>query len=307
MNSKFMFALSKALSVLAILLVSLACNSQVEVVEVVVTATPEVAAASAPLSSNSANTSSLAVHARHPTTAPIPTATRRPTAVPTAIPRPTATATPRPTRRATATPRPTPTPTPRLRTSATQTKQFTVESGSSYHYTIRNSDVGFINYQFNSVKDVDPSEPLDIDFGIREERGTLFRANDVTSFIGSISAEKGKDYLFLFDNTSSIFTGKTVTLSFNWSSEPSYPVSPYFGEHKNTTKCQQLASESQASGTPSIDIWLQIGMAAIGGDWITTALSLFSLFLTNSQADANGVTEADRAGYSMTLWGCGIQ
>ena len=307
MVSKFLLTISMALSVLAILLATLACNGRVEVIEVVVTATPEAADTDVPLPSTPTNTVSPVAHTIQQTIAPPSTATPQPTPIPTVTPLPTRipTVTPRPTRRPTAAPRPT--PTPRLRASAIQTEQFTLESGSTYSYTIRNSDAGFINYEFKSVKDINPSELLDIDFGIHEERGTLFQANDVTSFVGSIAAEKAKEYLFLFDNTGSAFTWKIVTLKFNWSSEPYYPVSPYFGEHRNTAECQQLMAESQASGTASIDFWLQLGMSAIGGDWITAALSLFNLFLTENQTDASGATLAEKAGYVMTLWGCGIQ
>ncbi len=308
MTGKLVLTISNALAILAIVLAALACGDTVEVIEVVVTATPEATTTDDP--------SPVGYSLRPTTTAP-PTATPQPTPKPTATLQPTLkpTATPRPTRKPTATPRPTrrptatlrPPQTPRPRTSAIQTKQFTVEAGNRYFYTVRNANEGFINYEFESVKDIDPSEPLDIDFGITEQRGTIFQASNVASFIGSVQAQRDMEYLFLFDNTSSIFTGKTVTFRFNWSTDPSYPVSPYFGEYQETAECQELIAESQTSGVPSIERWLSVGMAAIGGDWIGLALSLFDLFLTNNQSDTSGGTESEKAGYAMTLWGCGIQ
>ena len=251
MTFRFPLAVAASLVAIALILAALACT---RTVQVVVTVTPQPADANTPAPAQTANTlrateRPLPTATRQPTAAPRPTATRRPTAsrrrdatpngntaangdAPNGNRRPTATPRPTATRRTTATPRP--------RASTIETARFTVAASDAYYYTIQIGDSGFLNYEFGAVNAGNQSQPLDINFAISEPRGTLFFADRLTSFAGSIPVQKGKDYVFLFGNAFSLFAGKEVTFRYNWSSQPSHAVTPYFGDHSNSARCQQL-------------------------------------------------------------------
>ena len=183
-----------------------------------------------------------------------------------------------------------------------------VDAGDVYHYTIQIADSGFLNYEFAAFNAGNQSQPLDITFAIYESRGTLFLANRLTSFVGSIPVQRGKDYVFLFDNSFSLFAGKGVTFRYNWSSQPSYEVTPYFGEHANSARCQQVRADYRPSsnGLP-VETLASLAMSAFSGDWFSLIMPLLETFLSSSQTDVSGMTGVDKAGLAIALWGCGIE
>ena len=304
MTFRFPLAVVASLVAIALILAALACT---RTVQVVVTVTPQPADANTPAPAQTANTlpateRPLPTATRQPTAAPRPTATRRPTATPrpTATRRPTATPRPTATRRTTATPRP--------RASTIETARFTVAASDAYYYTIQIGDSGFLNYEFGAVNAGNQSQPLDINFAISEPRGTLFFADRLTSFAGSIPVQKGKDYVFLFGNAFSLFAGKEVTFRYNWSSQPSHEVTPYFGDHSNSARCQQLRTDYRPSGNNlPAETLPALAISAYSGDWFSLIMPVFEILLSSSQTNASGMTEADKAGLAIALWGCGIE
>lgn len=316
MTLRFPLIAAASLVAIALILAALACT---RTVQVVVTPTPEQEDANRPAATQTANT-------LVPTATPPPTPTRRPTSTPrpTVTRQPTSTSLVRTTGTRTSSRRPTATPmvralgtrtatrqptaTPRSRVSTTETERFMVDAGNTYHYTIQIADSGFLNYEFAAVNSGNRSQQLDINFAITEPRGTLFFANRVTSFAGSIPVQGSKEYVFLFDNAFSLFAGKEVTFKFNWSSRPSREVTPYFGEHANSARCQQLRENNQPSGDEfPVETLATLAVSAFTGDWFSAIVGGLQLFLSSSQTDASGVTGADKAGLAIATWGCGIR
>ena len=124
--------------------------------------------------------------------------------------------------------------------------------------------------------------------------------------MASIQVDKGEEYQFLFDNTSSFFAGKAVSFRYSWSSQPIYPVMPDFGEHGDTDTCKQLEALPSSEGIP-IQTLLQMGFAAYTGDWFSLAMSVLELYISINQSDLVGATNSDKAGYATLLWACGIE
>ena len=300
------------LLVAALLVANLACNTQQEVTRVVeVTSTPDPQAA---IEGSVSGTIQATQPTAEPTPPPTATPTRKPTATPVPSPTPLPTATPQPTPAATpvpsptplptATPQPTPTATPE--SSSVQSERFLVDAGNIVYNIIQAPEDGYINYEIDSVKDGNPSEPLDINFVISDQSWILFQANNITWFVASIQVDKGEEYQFLFDNTSSLFAGKAVSFRYSWSSQPIYPVMPYFGEHEDTDTCKQLEALPSSEGIP-IETLLQMGFAAYTGDWFSLAMSVLELYISINQSDLVGATNSDKAGYATLLWACGIE
>ena len=124
--------------------------------------------------------------------------------------------------------------------------------------------------------------------------------------MASIQVDKGEEYQFLFDNTSSFFAGKAVSFRYSWSSQPIYPVMPDFGEFKNEAGCKQLTAQLSKEGI-SIQTLLNLAFAAVTGDWFSAVLAVLELYMSTTQADSVISSGLDGATYAMFLWACGIQ
>ncbi len=227
-----------------------------------------------------------------------PTVTPRPTASPhpTAIPRPTATSQAAITQRGATI----------QEANGTITERFIVDAGNYSTYEIQSAADGYINFEFQSLNLNNPTEPLDIGFEISSNEWHVFQADELIFFAASIQAERGEEYQFLFDNASSLFAGKTVTLVLSRSNRPSYPLLPKFGEYEGSESCKQINSTlEQSISAIDIDNVITLAIAAYSGDWLGIIVEGLVMSAAIYQANVGGDAALNKAAYAIAAWGCG--
>ena len=123
--------------------------------------------------------------------------------------------------------------------------------------------------------------------------------------MASIQVDKGEEYQFWFDNTSSLFAGKAVSFRHSWSSEPIYPVMPYFGEHEDTETCAQLKSQYVDEGFP-VGALINLAFAVGSGNWLGAILPALELYISATQTEPLSGTILDKASRTALWWACGV-
>lgn len=179
-------------------------------------------------------------------------------------------------------------------------------AGDYLAYEIESSADGYINYEFQSVKSNNPSEFLDIGFRVSNQEWILFQADKLTFIAASMQVKKGEEYHFLFDNTSSLFADKEVTFALSHSDRPSHPRLPNFGEYEGSDICNQIESTlDKLISAVEIENLIALAIATYSGDWLRVIVEGLMLSAAIYEANTEGDTALNQAGYAIAVWGCG--